>query len=956
MVGSVAIMVKSGPATFLFTDIEGSTRMWEEQEVAMRGSLARHDELLRTAVEGGGGEIVKMTGDGVHAAFDHAEDAIAVAAAAQRSLAAEDWGESGALTVRMAIHTGGAQARDGDYYGSAVNRAARLMSIAHGGQVLVSQATELLARDGLPADVDLRDLGEHRLRDLTRPERVFQLVAPGLGTEFPPIRSLDAHASNLPVQLTSFVGRGEERAAITDLLDENRMVTIIGVGGVGKTRLALEVAAELVPRLRDGAWFCELAPATDVESMVDIVASTLGVIDRPGMTRRESVLDFLATNHVLLVLDNCEHLLDPAADLATDALRRTTDVRILATSREPLSVPGEQVWGLRSLTMPADAEPDDLDELAAADSVRLFVERARASRPEFALDAGNASAVAEVCRRLDGMPLAIELAAARVLTMQPAEIASRLDERFRLLSAGRRAAVERHQTLQATVDWSYSLLTDAERTVFARLAVFPASFDADAAAAVATSRAGAERPGRSAPDEAPLAAPTSGVDDGIGDWDVADALASLVAKSMLTSDDVGDGTTRFGMLETLRQYGRDRLRELGAEEIDERQRRHAAHYADLAAELGRRLRTSDEIPARRRVALEIENFRSAITWALEQGDEAQHQLAVQIAGPLVEQIGQQRALGFGWYVERCATAALDAPPDLRFLVLGGAAFSAVQRGEVELARELLDAAMANGVPSNVSNHSTTYAALGIVIAATDFGAALRVLREGADIVERTGDESGAAILQSQIGVYAATAGDVGTALSASEEGLARARRLGNPSAIALGAFSWAAARWIDDPDGARAALEESMALTERGASDVIAGNVLQLLARLQANAGNLLDALTMQRSAVRGTVAAGNRLSIAGNLLFLAEIVGNAGIEPEVVGVVEGIVTRSATMSMAVVGGREHEIHDRAIENARRAVGQERFDALLARGGAMSYEEAVQYAVTELDRIIAELE
>ena len=603
--------------------------------------------------------------------------------------------------------------------------------------------------------------------------------------------------------------------------------------------------------------------------------------------------------------------------------------------------------------MPADAEPDDLDELAAADSVRLFVERARASRPEFALDAGNASAVAEVCRRLDGMPLAIELAAARVLTMQPAEIASRLDERFRLLSAGRRAAVERHQTLQATVDWSYSLLTEAERLVFARLAVFPASFDADAASAVAT---GGERPRRSAPDEAPLAAPTNGAGHGIEDWDVVDALASLVAKSMLTSDDVGDGTTRFGMLETLRQYGRDRLRELGADEIDERQRRHAAHYADLAAELGRRLRTSDEIPARRRVALEIENFRSAITWALEQGDEAQHQLAVQIAGPLVEQIGQQRALGFGWYVERCATAALDAPPDLRFLVLGGAAFSAVQRGEVELARELLDAAMANGVPSNVSNHSTTYAALGIVIAATDFGAALRVLREGADIAERMGDESGAAILQSQIGVYAATAGDVGTALSASEEGLARARRLGNPSAMALGAFSWAAARWIDDPDGARAALEESMALTERGASDVIAGNVLQLLARLQANAGNLLDALTMQRSAVRGTVAAGNRLSIAGNLLFLAEIVGNAGIEPEVVGVVEGIVTLSSAMSMAVVGGREREIHDRAIENARRAVGQERFEALLARGGAMSYEEAVEYAVTELDRIIAELE
>ena len=923
-------MAPSGTATFLFTDIEGSTRLWEERAEGMRHSLARHDELLRKSVEAAGGDIVKTTGDGVHAAFGRPEDALAAAATAQRALAAEPWGESGRLLVRMGVHTGGAEARDGDYYGTSVNRAARLMSIAHGGQVLVSQATELLARDALPDDVDLRDLGEHRLRDLSRAERVFQLVAPGLGTDFPPIRSLDAHASNLPVQLTSFVGREEERAAIAALLGEHRMLTIIGVGGVGKTRLALEVAAELVPQLRDGAWCCELAPATDPESMIDIVASTLGAIDRPGMTRRDSVLDFLATSHMVLVLDNCEHLLDPAADLATDVLRRAADVRILATSREPLGVPGEQVWGLRSLSTPSETEAGDLDDLAAADSVRLFLERARASRPEFALDEGNALAVAEVCRRLDGMPLAIELAAARVLTMQPAEIASHLDERFRLLSAGRRAAVERHQTLQAAVDWSYSLLADAERTVFTRLAVFPSSFDADAAAVV-------------------------GAGGGIEGWDVVDALASLVAKSMLTSEDAGDGTTRFGMLETLRQYGRDRLRELGADEIDARQRRHAAHYGDLAAALGPLLASSDEIPARRRVALEIENFRSAITWALDQASDTDQQLAVRIAGPLTGIIGTYRALGFGGYVERCASAALGAPPGLRFAVLGGAAFSLVQRGKVELARERLDAAVASGVPDDAGNYVTIYAARALVNVWIDPAATLRVLREGAEVAERMGDEFGAAVNRSTLGAYAALAGDVDTALAATDEALAHARRLGNPTAIAIGAYVWAVARWLDEPEAARAALEESMALTEAGASDVVVADALELLARLQARAGDLLDALTVLRAAVRSTVAVGNRLSLAGHLWYAAEILGGAGIEADVVGILDGVVTRNPGFSMLTVGGRERELHDRALETARAAVDPERFEALLARGGSMTYEEVVSYTESELARIVTEM-
>ena len=555
----------TGTLTFLFTDLEGSTRLWEEHPEAMHEALARHDEILRVAIGEHGGYIVKPTGDGVHAAFGTAEDALAAAIAGQRAVADEAWGATGALRVRMGLHTGAAEARDGDYYGSSVNRAARVMSVAHGGQVVLSHATEEVVCDSLVGGVELVDLGEHRLRDLARAERLFQLCAPGLATEFPPLRSLDAFPGNLPLQLTSFVGRDAELSAIAKALDDWRLVTLTGVGGVGKTRVALQLAAQVLPEHPDGAWLCELVPATDRDALERLVGATLRVLPQPGLALVNAICDFLRSKRVLLLFDNCEHLLDEVGRFAETLLHECPKVRILATSREALGVPGERILGLRSLALPDPSAT--VASIATTEASRLFVERAGAARADFALDDLNAGAVAEICRRLDGIPLAIELAAARVVALRPMEIAALLDERFRLLAGGVRTGVERHRTLRATVEWSYSLLAPTERTVFDRLGVFSGSFDARAALSVVAT-------------------------EGLDEWDARETLSSLVAKSVVVDDEAPDGTTRYRLLETLRQYALERLGERG--DVDGCRRRHAAHYVAFAEAARPGLRGPDE--------------------------------------------------------------------------------------------------------------------------------------------------------------------------------------------------------------------------------------------------------------------------------------------------------------------------------------------------------------------------
>jgi predicted ATPase/class 3 adenylate cyclase len=637
--------------TFLFTDLEGSTRLWQEHPDAMRPALARHDEIVRNAIETHAGHVVKTTGDGFHAAFATAHDAIDAAVAAQRALADDAWEATGTLVVRMGIHTGPAEQRDGDYYGTAVNRAARLMSAAHGGQIVVSLATEELVQD---SGVELLDLGDHNLRDLTRAERVFQVVADGLTRDFPRLHSLDSLPGNLPLQTTSFVGRHAELEAIAGALDTARLVTLTGVGGVGKTRLSLQVAAEVLPRFRCGAWFCELAAAVDDDSLVQVVVSTLGVVPLPSMTFERSIVEFLREKSQLVVFDNCEHLLDEASRLAEAILRECPDVRILASSREGLGVPGEQIVAVRSLALPKDG---DFGTIMESDAVELFAERAAAARTGFALESSNATAVAEICRRLDGIPLAIELAAARVGAMNPHDIAVHLDERFRLLTGGRRSGIERHQTLRATVDWSYSLLEPPEQAVFDRLGVFAGSFDAAGATAVVT-------------------------DDDVAPWDVLDALTSLVSQSMVTLDDSVEGEARYHMLETLRAYARERLDERS--ETDQWRRRHARRIAEFAESLVPELIGRDELSARRTLRAELDNVRAAVMWSFDGDDADDHDLGVRTLVALAPETTLDRSTGCSTWAEDALRRVTRWIPGTRGVVLSCAADGAARRGDTAL--------------------------------------------------------------------------------------------------------------------------------------------------------------------------------------------------------------------------------------------------------------------------------
>ncbi|HSQ82297.1 MAG TPA: tetratricopeptide repeat protein [Casimicrobiaceae bacterium] len=538
-------------ATFLFTDIEGSTRLWDEQPERMKSALARHDAIARDAVESHGGHVVKMTGDGVHAVFADPLDAIQAVLQMQFALTEPQPANGLQLRARCGLHAGISERRDNDYFGTVVNRAARIMGSAHGGQVLLSDAVATLVGEHHPAGFALRDLGRVRLRDLASPERVYQLLHPKLRAEFPPLRSLEATPNNLPQQVTSFVGRDRELAQARDLLTRGRLLTLLGVGGLGKSRLSLQIAAEMLDAFPDGVWLVELASIADERLVPLSVASALGVKEESGHPVQEALVRYVADRQLLIILDNCEHLIGACAHLAKALLQSGAHVRILATSREALRIAGETTLQLPTLSVPDPDAVPALSDLREIDAIRLFLDRATAADPGFHLDEHNAAATTEICRRLDGIPLAIELAAARVRVLPVDRIAARLNDRFKLLTEGDRTALKRQQTLRALIDWSHDLLTPVERALFRRLSVFAGGWTLDAAEAVAT-----------------------GAD--VDETDVLDPLTRLVEKSLVAPD--ADGS-RFRFLETIREYADEQLRDSG-EEGDVRMR-HLQWYLAL---------------------------------------------------------------------------------------------------------------------------------------------------------------------------------------------------------------------------------------------------------------------------------------------------------------------------------------------------------------------------------------
>ena len=793
------------------------------------------------------------------------------------------------------------------------------MAVAHGGQLLVSDATERLLGDAAGNSFEIVDLGEHRLRDLAQASRVFQVIAPGLSGEFPPLRSMEAFPGNLPVQLTSFVGRDDELDALPKLMSQSRLVTLTGAGGVGKTRLALQVAAELAPRFSDGVWFCELATASDGELMFQAVADAVGARQREGMSMGASVVEYLRNREVLVVLDNCEHLLADAAWLVGSLLQRCPQVRVLATSREGLGVAGEQLVALASLSVPPASA--DSAAMSASEAIWLFVDRATAVRSGFTLGPANLASVAEICRRVDGMPLAIELAAARVTAMSPAEIATRLDERFRLLTGGKRSRVKRHQTLRATVEWSYSLLSVKERSVFARLGVFVGSFDAAAAEAVVT-------------------------DDDVEAWDVLECLAGLVEKSMLLAEDTDDGTTRYRLLETLRAFAREQLET--ADETDHWRRRHAEHYAEFCERAGPELRGVDELVWARRIEPDLDNLRAVISRGLDAPAQVDADFALRIVIALARGAVHDRwdlAQWAGPLLPRARTSTLAG----RGAVLTQAAgWDMLHHDDLEsaerLAREALD------LVTDPRAIERSYFVLGSARYRQGRTAeALELLDEGHQALEAADalrDCHGS--LYGLASLFHMSLGDREAARRAADTQLDIARSAANPSMLVFALANSGRAWFSEDPDAALAAFEESIALTRGGAADGSYTQALGDAAQLHARRGERVNALALLRTAIAYDHDVGIRANLGLTVERAIAILARLG-DDELAALCSGVV-----QSGRITSFRALPQADRTAARVADRMNAHAYQTAFAQGAALTYQDVGPALLAQFDRVISE--
>ena len=703
-----------GMVTLMLTDVEDSTRLRESTAEVVSAAVTRHDELLNEAISRHGG-VRRLQQDeetSVVAAFTRASDAVAAALDVQGGFHAGGWPDGVSLRLRIALHTTEAQRRDeGTYFGRAVNRGARLRAVAHGGQVVLSRATRDLVLDRLPERAELTDLGLHRLRDLGRPEHIFGLVHPDLPNEFPPLRSLDTMPNNLPGELTSFIGRRVELTQLGDPLQRVRLLTLTGAGGCGKTRLALQAAADAMDRHPDGVWWVELARLEDPTLLPAAVIGALGLREVPGLALLDTLVEHLRARRALVVLDNCEHLLAACAEFTDALLRPCASLTILATSRAPLGVPGEITWRVPSMSLPAEPQREPIETLRLADAVALFIDRATQVRPHFAITAANAPAVAQICHDLDGIPLAIELAAARVRMLSPQQIAQALSDRFHLLTGGARTAMPRHQTLQASIDWSHELLSDGERTLLQRLSVFAGGWTLDAAEQVCAGEA-------------------------IDRYDVLDLLTGLVDKSLVTTDDQGP-QTRYRLLETVRQYATARLADAG--EVDRLRDRHLAYHLTLAqAAAPQVLGAGRDDAALHTLATELPNLRAA----LERAAASDPNTGLRLVDALTLFwlfTGRYRE-GDTAYAHALDAAGEELTP-LRGRVLAGRGNLAVYRGAYEAAYGWAQAALETGEASgDLWTQGRALDTLGLMAMLGDPPGGRALLERCVELATRVGDD------------------------------------------------------------------------------------------------------------------------------------------------------------------------------------------------------------------------
>ena len=910
----------SGIVTLLFTDLEGSIRLWEADPEAMAEASARHNRIVCEQIEGAGGRVFKTVGEAFRAVFADPFAALASAVAVQRAVDTEPWPPGAPVGVRMALHSGACVERDGDYFGPVVSRVDRLLAAGHGGQVLVSGATYELLVGRLPAGIGLRDLGDHRLKDLGRAERVFQVTGPGLAGGFGSLRSLDDPAlrHNLPSQATSFVGRGAELAELRSLVSGgSRLVTIAGPGGIGKSRLALQVAAEALDGDGDGVWLAELAPVAEPELVARTVAAVLQVREEPGRPMLDTLVDAVGDRSLLLVLDNAEHVLGACAKLANALMRSCPRACLLVTSREPLGASGEHIFRVPPLPVP----PADLaapGRLAAFESVQLFAERALMYRQGFALDAANAAAVAAVCVRLDGIPLALELAAARLGSLSVPEISSRLDHRFRLLTGGSRTALPRHQTLRALIDWSYDLLNPEEQMVLGRLSVFAGGWTLDAAEAV-----------------------TSAGDS--GQWQVLDHLGSLVDKSLVLAEEI-QGSTRYRLLETVRHYAAERLALRAGSELDETRAGHRDYYLGLVETADLHLRGRDEAVWLDRLEVEFDNIRAALAFSVADPDSAEP--------------GLQLAAGLHWFCNmrghgvevlealnvllerpdarmptRARAQALTASCHLRDRFADDSAVPSLAGEAIRIARGLADDAITADALSELCWFRYEHG---------DLPAALAEIGEAVALARRAGDPRLIADLLGHRAVFVGEDGDMDAALADQEEALALSRAAGDNYRLAITLANFGVDEMAAGELGAaRAHLQEANMLADNlGYPNLSAGlrenlGFVDLIDADPRNARRLfLDSLDTAR--ITGVKSSYSR----GALLGLALAAGVDG-DPAVAATLHGFADEQAGRAFA---GIEVGLRDRDHAHLRAILGEAAFEAAYRHGRTLSQADAIALA------------
>jgi predicted ATPase/class 3 adenylate cyclase len=859
------------------TDIEGSTQLLQALPEDYPALLGDHYRLLRDAFSAAGGTEVSTEGDALFFVFPSAPSAVRAALDGQRRLAAHTWPSDAVVRVRMGVHTGQGTRLGDDYVGLDVHRAARITNAAHGGQVLLSDASRALVEGDLPEGAGLRDLGEHRLKDLVRPEHLVQLLASDLASDFPPLRSVAGHPNNLPVPVSMFIGRVAEKQQLLELVRAARLVTLTGPGGTGKTRLSLEVAAMMLDDFADGVWFVPLAEVGDATMLVPSIAATLHVRDAPGRSPAERILEHVTERTLLLVLDNFEHLIAASTDVA-DLLARAPRLKILVTSREPLRIVGEQEFPLRPLALPGRDVAAGLDALGAFDAIALFVQRARSVRPDFSLTVENASAVTEICTRLDGLPLAIELAAARLRLFEPHELRSQLDSRLSLLAGGRDMP-ERQRTLRGAIDWSHDLLPQPEQALFRRLAVFAGGCTLDAVEAVC-------RP----------------AELGI---DVIDGVSSLRDKSLLRRDDVSSGELRLTMLETIRDYGRERLKRSG--EAREVELRHATYFLAIAEHAATLLLASEQDRWLEALDRDLDNIRAVIRWALDSGET---DIGLRLASSLLWFWLYRNLVKEG---RRHLTGLLAVP---------GTGSRAVRAGALAAAAEL-------------------------VSWQGDYDAMRPLAHESIAIYRELGDVEGVAGQLRLLG-YADIMSAPSAALESFRESIAAYREAGAPPMMGGALVGTALVEMqLRDLDAAASHLEEASRVLGRAGDEQHAYVPIGLLGLVERLRGNIGEARRRYRDVLVRSQQLGSHLSLAMAVESLADL---AIIEnrPEHATVLAASVLTvkeelGGAPSLALTG-----IPD-VLERARAALGAEQFERALARGRSTPLDEVALIALDGAD-------